>query len=193
MKKIFFVCLMSFLSLDVVAHENGPGVSNAKVAELAAHRIDRLVTLGKIDASFMGRLDKMEVVVVNSAPVYYMVVVSQTPPTQGAPLQLEISFDDDGKPLSYKAIPGGVAGPDYGWSVKDAVSLSENALHYVLENTNDARVALFDKGLKSFEIKKGTWNGQEVVVGKMTSDLSAENLLVYLTLDGSFVAAEFVN
>lgn len=193
MKILFSFLTVSLMSLMTFAHPGGPGVSNAKAAELSAHRIDRLVALGKIDAGFLSRLDKLEVSVVsNQAPVYYKVVVSQTQPVQGSPLKLEISFDDDGKPLAFKLLPGGTAGPDSGWTAKDAVSLSENALHYVLENTSNAQVALFDKGLTSFVLTKGDLNGQQVARGQMTSSLTAEKLNVYLTLDGTFISAEIL-
>ena len=46
------------ISMTVFAHDGGPGVTNAKAIELSAHRIDRLVTLGKIDASFLKKLEK---------------------------------------------------------------------------------------------------------------------------------------
>lgn len=191
MKSLLTIAGLMIFALSTSAHAGG--VSNAKVAELSAHRIDRLVALNKIDASFMNKLDKMEVTVVeNQPPVHFKVRVSQTKPAQGTPLQMDISFDDDGKPLAFQVIPGGTAGPDLGWSDKDAVSLSENCLHYVLENNTDAKVALFDKGLATFSLSRGTLNGQAVARGQMTSSLSSEKLNVYLMLDGTFISAEIV-
>lgn len=192
MKVFFNFLIVSLISFAATAHENGPGVTNAKAAELSAHRIDRLVTLGKIDQSFLYKFDKLEITVANQPPVYYKVTVSQTKPIEGSPLQLEISFDDDGKPISYQVSAGGAAGPDIGWSAKDAVSLAENALHYVLENNSDQKIALFDRALSSFSLTKVQLNGQEVAQGQMTSSLTSEKLNVYLTLDGTFISAEIV-
>jgi hypothetical protein len=188
------ILLTSLLvSISSFAHPNGPGVTNAKVIELSAHRIDRLVTLGKIDASFLKNLEKMEVTVEqNQAPTYYKVRVSQTQPAQGAPIQLDISYDEDGKPLSFQLIAGGVAGPDASWTDKDAGSLAENALHYILENNADAKVALFDKGVTSFTLSKGTLNGETVARGQAISSLTTDKLNIYLKLDGTLISTEVV-
>lgn len=181
------------LSASSFAHPNGPGVTNAKAIELTAHRIDRLVTLGKIDASFLKNLEKMEVAVVqNQAPVYYKVRVSQTQPEVGAPLQLDISYDDDGKPLSFEVIANGITGPDAGWTDKDAGSLAENALHYILENNADAKIALFDKGISSFTLTKGSLNGEIIARGQALSTLTTDKLNIYLKLDGTFISAEVI-
>jgi len=191
--KTFIFLTSLILSISSFAHPNGPGVTNAKAIELSAHRIDRLVTLGKIDASFLKNLEKMEVSVVqNQAPVYYKVRVTQTQPAQGTPLQLDISYDDDGKPLSFEVIAGGVAGPDAGWTDKDAGSLAENALLYILENNTDAKVALFDKGLTSFVLTKGALNGETVARGQASSNLTTDKLNIYLKLDGTFISAEVI-
>ncbi len=193
MKNLILIASTVLLTVSAFAHPNGPGVTNAKSIELSAHRIDRLVALGKIDASFLKNLEKMEVTVVqNQAPVYYKVRVSQTQPTQGAPLQLDISYDEDGKPLAFQVIAGGVAGPDAGWPDKDAGSLAENALHYILENNTDAKVALFDKGASSFTLTKGTLNGETVARGQALSTLTTDKLNIYVKLDGTFISAEVV-
>lgn len=185
--------LLSSFAFTLVCYAMPAGAvtSNGKAAELAAHRIDRLVSLGKIDATFMKKMETIEVnTVSNQAPVNYIVRVSQTKPPQGAPLQVDISMDKDGKPLGFKLITGGVAGPDEGWTDKDAVSLSENVLHYLLENSSDAKIAPFDQGLASLVLTKGNLNGSEVAQGQVTSALTKSKLNVYLKLDGTFISAE---
>ena len=175
------------------AHPTGPGVSQAKIIELSAHRIDRLVTLGKIDASFLRNLEKIEVSVVqNQAPAYYKARISQTPPAQGQPMQLDIAFDDDGKPLTFQVIDGGTIGTNSDWVEKDAGSLAEYSLHYVLENTANPKIALFNDGASVFTLSKGTLNGQVVARGQLTSTLTTEKLNVYQKLDGTFISAEVI-
>jgi hypothetical protein len=194
MKALTLAISSLLISIVTLAHDGGPGVTNAKAIELSAHRIDRLVALNKIDASFLKKLEKMEVIVVqNQAPVYYKVRVSQTQPAQGAPLQLDISYDEDGKPLSFQLVAGGAAGPDVAWTDKDADTLAENSLHYILENNADAKVALFDKGAASFTLSKGTLNGQDVARAQMTSTLTTDKLNIYSKLDGTFISAEVVS
>lgn len=193
MKKILTTFATVLMALSANAHTGGPGVSNAKAIELSAHRVDRLVALNKIDASFLKKLDTIEVTVVqNQAPVYYKTRVSQTKPAQGNPLQLEISFDEDGKPLAFQLVPNGVAGADLAWPEKNAGELTENALHYVLENAADSKVTLFDKSATSFALTQGKLNGQTVARGQVTSSATTEKLNIYLKLDGTFISAEVI-
>ncbi len=193
MKKILFIFATLTMTFGLKAKAAPPTVSNAKAIELSAHRIDRLVALAKIDATFLSKLEKMEVAVVqNQEPVFYKVRVSQTRPAQGQPMQVEISYDSDGKPLAFQVVSGGIAGPDVGWSGKDAGSLAENALHYVLENANSGKVALFDKSGTSLTLSKQIFNGQTVAHGQILSSATTEKLNVYLNLDGTFISAEVV-
>ncbi|MGZ3744842.1 MAG: DUF6488 family protein [Pseudobdellovibrionaceae bacterium] len=193
MKKLMIVISLLMTSLSAVAHLDGPGVSNAKALELAAHRVERLAILGKIDASFLKKLDKMEVAVVpNQAPVYYKVRISQTQPTQGAALQLDLTFNEDGKALEYQVLPGGSAGPDLGWSDMDAASLLEGTLHYILDNKTDAKISSFDKGIASIVLSKETLNGESVARAQASSILTSEKLNIYLKLNGAFISAEIV-
>lgn len=178
---------------SVMAHPGGPGASNAKAIELSAHRIDRLVTLSKIDASFLKNLSKIEVAVVqNQAPVFYKTRVSQTQPAQGKPMQVEISLDEDGKPLAFQLVAGGAAGPDLGFTEKNAGELTENALHYVLENAASGKIALFDKSATSITLSKTTKNGAPAALGQVLSSATTEKLNIYLKLDGTLISAEVV-
>lgn len=187
MKRLILTALMALAPLAAFAQ-----VTPAKVAELAAHRIDRLVTLGKIDAAFSTRVEKIEVMAAGPAPVAFKSVISQTQPAQGAPIQLEILFDAAGKPLSFKVVAGGVAGPDPKWTGKGPVSLFENSLHEVLENADDAEIAPFNTGLTSVTLVKGTFNGMEMSRAQVISSATTKKLNVYLMLDGSFMSSEII-
>ncbi len=194
MKSLLTIATITLFSMSLFAHGTGPGVTKAKIIELTAHRADRLVTLNKIDSSFLKKLDKIEVVeVANQAPVFYKTRLSQTNPAQGTPLQLDLSFDDDGKPLAFQVIPNGVSGPDMAWTGKSAGELTENALHYVLENSAaNAKITPFDKDAISFTLTKGTLNGQAVARGQVLSSSTTEKLNIYLNFDGTFISAEVV-
>ncbi len=178
---------------SVMAHPGGPGASNAKAIELSAHRIDRLVALSKIDTSFLKKMSKIEVKLVqNQAPVFYKTVVSQTQPAQGKPMQVEISLDEDGKPLAFQLIAGGVAGPDLGFTEKNAGELTENALHYVLENATNGKVALFDKSATSVTLTKGIMDNQAAALVQVLSSATTEKLNIFLKLDGTLISADVV-
>lgn len=192
MKPILLTLALTLTSLTGFAHADGK-ISLAKAAELAAHRIDRLVALNKIDSGFLKKLDQVEVTTVENAdPVAYRAIVSQTSPATGAPLQVEILSDHDGKPLSFKLLPGGTAGVDPQWADKDAGSLVENGMHYVLENSTAPMVAPYFNGFTSLCLTKGSLAGQPVAALIVKSSAQAQKLNVYLKLDGTFISAEVV-
>ncbi len=175
------------------AHGDGANTS-ARIAELSVHRIDRLVVLNKIDASFMKNTAKIEITdVENQAPVAFNVMISQTPPAKGNPLQVALAFDKNGKPLSFQVIDGGTAGQDSAWPSADAVTLTENSLHYLLDNPTDAKAAPFFDDLGTVELAKGSMNGQDVAVAHMTTMDGTKKLNVYLKLDGTLISAENVH
>ena len=60
MNKLVVVLMASLMSVVSFAHEAGK-VSSAKVVELSAHRIDKLVVLGKIDAGFIKKLSLIHI------------------------------------------------------------------------------------------------------------------------------------
>ncbi len=174
------------------AHGDGANTS-AKIAELSVHRIDRLVALNKIDASFMKNTAKVEVAdVENQAPVAFKVLVSQTQPAKGNALQVAMTFDKDGKPLAFQVIDGGTAGPDSAWPGVDSVTLTENSLHYLLDNPTDSKAAPFFDDLGSVELSKANLNGQDVALAHMTTMDGTKKLNVYLKMDGTMISAEAV-
>lgn len=196
MKTQFFTLVMGILTAAQLtfAQEAAPSIVKAKAVELTAHRVDRLVSLNKIDSSFLTKTAKMEVSVVqNQAPAYYKVRVYQTQPASGEAMQMDVVYDGNGKPLSYTVLPGGNPGPDEGWTGVDAVTLLENGLHYVLENgEKDANVRPFYTALTTITLTKGQLNGKTIARTQMKSSESALTLNVYVNLDGTFVSAEFI-
>lgn len=196
MKSKIFAIAIGILTASQIAfaQEVTPGIVKAKAVELTAHRVDRLVSLSKIDSSFLTRAAKMEVSVVqNQAPAYYKVRVSQTQPASGEAMQMDVVYDGNGKPLSYNVLPDGNAGPDEGWTGVDSITLMENGLHYVLENgEKNAKVKPFYTALTTIKLTKGQLDGKTVARTEMKSSESALTLNVYVNLDGTFISAEFV-
>jgi hypothetical protein len=188
MKIILLTILMTLSSFNLFAET----IATARIAELAAHRIDRLVSLGKIDASFNTNTEKIEITTTESAPVAFKALVSQTKPTQGEPLQLEILFDAAAKPLSYQVIAGGVAGADPQWTGVNAVSLFEESLHEVLENADNAQFAPFYTNLTSVTLTRELLNESPVARAQVISKETVSKLNIYFKLDGSFISSEIV-
>ena len=198
MKKTILTLTLGLLVAAQVAFADPttttPAITKAKAAELTAHRIDRLVSLNKIDNSFLTKLATMEVsVLTNQAPAFYKVHVTQTQPAQGQAFQMDVLYDETGKPLSFLVLPGGTAGPDDGWTGVDSVTLTENALHYVLDNgVTDSKVAPFYTGLTTVHLEKGQLSGKAVAQVQIASSDTNLKLNVYLNLDGTLISVEFV-
>lgn len=188
MKTLAFAILATALSSSAWAQS----VSKAKIAELSAHRVDKLVVLGKIDATFRTKLERIDVAAVSEGAVVFKSLVSQTQPGAGKPMQVQLSFDKDGKPLAYQLIAGGVAGPDPQWPDKDALTLAEDCLHYVIDNSTDAKVKPFNDGYTFMVLTKGTLGGVLVARGEVNTSLATSKLDVYVKPDGTFVEADVV-
>ena len=184
------------LSLIAAAHlasaGEDPRISTGKVAELTTHRIERLVTLKKIDPQFLHRLEKIDVIKVDETQAAYKVTASQTTPAQAKPIQIEMTFDKDGKFLDFKALEGGSAGIDPLWTEADAVTLLEKAMHFVLENTSDSQVEPYFLTMTTSSLGKTTINGEPVAVAQFKGSAQAQTLNVYLKLNGKFISHEIV-
>lgn len=185
MKTTLLLTAILFGSQFAFAH-NDPAISTAKIAELSAHRADRLIALGKIDGAFVTRTETIEVTAVaGPAPVAYKSIVSQTQPQSGQPIQLELQFDHDGKPLSFKVLSGGTAGADMMWSPKNAGELIENGMHYILDNSTNSTVAPYFKDFTHLVLVKGTLTGKDVALVQVTASSQAKRLNIYVNLDGT--------
>jgi len=185
MKTTLILTAILFGSQLAFAHVD-PKISTAKIAELSAHRADRLIALGKIDGAFVTRTEAIEVTAVSGpAPVAYKSIVSQTQPQSGQAIQLELQFDHDGKPLSFKVLSGGTAGPDMQWSPKNAGELIESGMHPILDNSTDATIAPYFKDFSNLVLVKGTLAGKDVALIQITASSQPKKLNVYVNLDGS--------
>ncbi len=84
------ITALTTLSIGAQAQTPGP-ISLAQAAELSAHRVDRLVVIGKIDANFSKRLASIEISrVMNAPPTAFRALVSQTSPTTDPHFKLKL-------------------------------------------------------------------------------------------------------
>lgn len=189
--RTLFIAIISLLTLNQTALAQVPKITSASIIELSSHKIDRLVTLKKIDGTFLTKIERIDVsVLLNQSPYMYRSLVSQTKPTQGAPIQLEILFDKDGNALTYKVFPNGVAGPDQNWPDKNSLALSESPLHYILDNSTDPKINPFFTDAASLTLTKGTLSGQDVAQAQLTSNKTKSILNIYVKLDGTVISFE---
>jgi hypothetical protein len=188
MKNFIMATLMAIVPMSAFAQNVTPG----KIAELTAHRIERLVQINKISPAFDTMLEKVEVsVVTGQAPVAFKSVTSQSQPATGSAIQLELLFDATGKPLSFKEVAG-VAGADPKWPTANAQALYESATHFLDDNKADPKISPFYAGTTTLVLAKGKLQGMDVCRVQISATTTASKLNVYLMLDGMVMSSEIV-
>lgn len=194
MKKISSLILMAGLLTFASAQAQAAPIAVAKASELTCHRVERLVTLKKIDESFMTNLHTVVIQILpqgSSGDPYFKATASQYVAADGTMNQIEIFMDDQGKALSHVVKPGTISQNAPVWPDKDAVTLMENSLHYVLEEgPTNADVKPFYTGFTGHALTQVTDNtGQTLSRLEVRSSETNKVLEIFLKLDGTFVSA----
>jgi hypothetical protein len=194
MKNLLLGCVLAMSATLSFADDATPVIAQARAGELSTHRIERLVNLKKIDASFISKLQTIEVEKLKPSQAgdpTFLATVSQYAGADGTKNQVEISMDDQGKALSFKVKTGTSAQNAPVWTDKDPSTLVENALHFVLDhNTDKPDVKPFYDSLLSINLSKKTVNGQDFALVLMTAKDTQTVLNVLLKLDGTFSSYE---
>lgn len=180
---------------SAVAFAHGDGKTNAGAAELAVHRVDRLVDLNKIDASFQSNAQNMKVETIahqHDDEPSFKVTLYQAPGADGSQKGVEIVLNENGKALSFRQIAGSDAVNVPAWGSLTATTLIENSLHYVLNNAEKKPELMpFFENMSSLKLSPGTnSSGTSVAVVEIKATANDGVLRIKLKLDGSFDSAE---
>lgn len=194
MKKI---ALVTMLILGTQANlAEAANIALAKAAELSVHRVERLVTLKKIEEAFLSKFIGVEIEALKQAKPTdpaFKATASQVPGPDGKQSKVEILMDGAGKALSHTVLPGTEATAAPRWPEKDPVTLAENAMHVVLDGKNDPKFKPYFDGFKSIELSQdrdGT--GQTIARGKMKAVGVAKVLEVVLKTDGTVISSQMI-
>jgi len=202
--KLFMSTILSAASLMAVLGSQvafSHGVTKAKAAELSLHRVERLVTLKKIDASFLTKAESLAIESIpheNEEDPSFRATISQVKVGDGPAKKVEIILDDEGRPLSFKVFPGNEADQVPMWGDRDAVTLLENAHHWIIENVDKevapgVKVATYSSDLSLGTLRPGkTEAGTEVADGFFKARASDPTIRVRVNLDGTFNSAVVV-
>jgi hypothetical protein len=169
-------------------------IASARAVELTTHRVEKLVNLKKIDASFASMLKTIEVEKLSQTQAgdpAFLATVSQVAGNDGTKNQVEIVLDDQGKSLSFKVKSGSAAQNAPVWSDKDSANLIENSLHFILDhNTDKPDLKPFYDSLLTLNLTKMNSNGKDLALVTITAKDTQSVLNIMLTLDGSFQSYE---
>lgn len=178
-------------STSVVQAQNTASeqIAIAKATELAVHRIERLVTLKKIDPMFRDALVGLTAETTTDAGAAFKVVGLISPAADGTRGSIVLLLDAQGKTLSFNVLSAAAPIQPFVWPQKDASTLLEEGLHFVLEGwVSHSEVKAFEAGLSSISIEPVTSaQGELMAEFKVTSTLDSRVLTVLLKADGSFV------
>jgi hypothetical protein len=191
MKSMIVMAAVALFGFNSFGHDEIPGqVAISKATELGVHRIERLVTLKKIDETFQTALVAMKAERTTENGAVFKVSGIQAPGADGTASVVTLWMDGVGKTLSFTVTPGAAPANPVQWPAKDAVSLVEEGLHFVLEGwAQHPEVKAFYTGLQSITLAAvQDAQGQMLAEYKVTSDDDTKTLTIQLKPDGTFVS-----
>ena len=141
-------------------------VPNLTAGELSAHKVEKLITLKKLDSAFQTKFRGLEVVNLQgggTAKPTFKVIISQQADAGKVANKVELTLDDSGRALGLPAVVTGVAAAKAtAWSGKDPLTLSELALHHIehLAGAGDKKIAQFIQPLRALRISQVGQNAE---------------------------------
>jgi hypothetical protein len=169
-------------------------IASGRAIELTAHRVEKLVNLKKIDASFVSMLQTIELEKLSQTQAgdpAFIATASQVAGIDGTRNQVEIVLDDQGKALSFKVKSGSPSKDAPVWAEKNSASLIESSLHFLLDHgAEKPDVKPFFESALTLNLSKMNSNGKDFALVIITAKDTQAVLNIVLGLDGSFQSYE---
>lgn len=175
------------------AHDEQPNtVVITKAVELGVHRIERLVTLKKIDPMFINSLVGLRAERTNDSATPYKIFGFAQPDANNQSSTIIMLSDANGKVISHSLGPIFQPANPVQWPEADAGTLMEDALHFVLEGwVKNPEVKPFYLGLNSIAMTSALDpSGKLIALFAVTSDDDTKTLYIRLKTDGTFISHE---
>lgn len=188
--KFLSMFVMSLMcSIALAQHDHGGSVTNAKAAEIASHRIGRLVDTGKISESFLTNMQQFKVVALphhNAGEPAFQVNVKQAANKEGKQSELKLVLDMKGKFLSHSVVSEVSNDSQVEWPDSPVSELVESVLHYVTEQTPAGiDIKPFNKDMRSLSVvQKKNFDGLVQAAMIFESGSSSKKLEVVLSSTG---------
>lgn len=176
----------------VTANASAAPIANANATELAAHRIEKLVILKKINAGFLNHLKGLTLEILPDGGVAkptFKITGSQQADEGKVPSKVEIILDEKGKPVTHTETLAAPATTPVAWPDKDPVTLLERAIHYIEDNSTKAEIALFNKPMKAVRISPANVDGKDVGIIEALSYDTTKKLTIVIGLDAKVISA----
>lgn len=166
-------------------------IANGNAAELAAHRIEKLVLLKKVPAAFQNQFLGLEVKQITPGGPNrpsFEVIASQEVDEGKVANKISVILDENGKALSHNLIAGTAPTSPTAWKGKDPLTLTELAVHHIEHMMSDAKLPPFYKGMKAIRLSQVQHGTHTMVVVEFLSDLVPEKLEMMLESDGDLIS-----
>ena len=168
--------------------------SNLTAAEIAAHRVGKLILLKKVDSAFQSKFKGLEVENLENGGAgkpTFKITVSQQADAGASANKVEITSDSAGKALAHVVIAGTNPANPTVFVGKDPLTLTELALHHVEHlASGDKKIAQFIQPLKALRISQASEGGQTVVSVEIVANNIQEKLTMKLKSDGALISTE---
>lgn len=193
LRSLGLLAASSFIAPLAQAHS----ITNAKAAEFALHRVERLVILRKIDEAFQKKAASLSLEVLNhdneNLPAF-KATIAQPPALDGSHRTVEIVLSGSGKALSYSVGSGNEPVSSPQWPGKDAVALGELALHHVEDHAQmHTEFIPFRDGLMKLTLAEDAdASGKKVAVITLEAKTDEPLLKLQLATDGTIESAVVV-
>jgi hypothetical protein len=184
---------VAFVLVSVAASASyAQAISPAKAAELTLHRIERLVILKKIDLDFQTKFQSLSVQaaatpVTTADAVAYISQTTQFAAADGQGNALTLNLTAAGKPLDFAVAQHGPALSFPTWADKDAVTLAEEAMHYLIDHVSvKPELKPFFDGFTDLTLSQTSQGSGQVTIH---TTLANQALRVIIGADGNFQSA----
>ena len=185
------ICL-AFSSSQAFAHSASLGGA----AELALHRMEKLVAQGKIDPSFESKFDRLNITALSHATAddpAFRTHLSQVPGADGSVKSLDIDQNEEGRALRHTVYSGTESTSPPVWPDNSPLTLSEFAMHCVEGEDNPACIGNptlvpFNTGFTSLAISQELQDGVPIAVIDIVSKDSPQTLRIRFTMAGVLTA-----
>jgi hypothetical protein len=167
-------------------------ISPAKAAELTLHRIERLVILKKIDLDFQTKFQSLSVQaapapVTTADSVAFISQTTQFAAADGHGNALTLNLTASGKPLDFSVAQHGPALTPPIWPDKDAVTLAEEAMHYLIDHVAvKPELKPFFDGFTDLSLSQTSQGAGQVAIH---TTLANQTLRIIIGSDGNFQSA----
>lgn len=187
---IGILCL--FVLMNATNAESTETVAITKAVELGVHRIERLVTLRKIDPMFINSLYAMKAERTNDPAMPFKVYGFAQPDANNQASTISMSSDPTGKVLSHNLSAIFQPANPAQWPEADSATLMEDALHFVLEGwVRNPEVKPYYLGLKEITLTpRQDQNGKMIAEFSVSSEGETKVLWIKLKTDGTFISYE---